>query len=114
MFFAGRPELELPPAPATRQLSALRWFVVLAFSTNVFLVLGILLLNAVHGLAWAVMLPMLIVPLSVLGVSFEIYSSERRRRDRDWWTASRVQSQHPALWHLYCAANVIDGGLPIQ
>ncbi len=114
MFFAGRPELKLPPAPETRLLRVLRWVVVLAALTNASLLLVTIVLNLVSHLPWLAMVPAFIIPVAFLGVAFEIYAAERRRHELAYWTAPRLEALCPSLWYLYRAANGPNDGPRLQ
>jgi hypothetical protein len=109
MYFAGRPELELPAAPDTQRLRILR---VTAFL--VWLLASLLeatwlaALHAYDPSPWILLYARLLtiaLSLAIAAAVRNIYCLHREAYERAWWTPERVRRHCPALWYLYCAGN---------
>jgi hypothetical protein len=108
MFFAGRPELALPPAPDTRVLALLRWMTAFLASATTVFSLGLGALIALEGQPWLAFMPLLLVPLLLVAGLFALFCDIRDRNEKHYWTPDRLRQLHPALWQLYCAGNPLS------
>lgn len=109
MFYHGRPELPLPPAPDTPLLS--KSFTCLVFTgsligththTHMLLTVGFGFTIAPAALAF---LPVSMICLYIWGFAFALWLSLRRDHEDRYWTPARVKQACPDIWLLYCAGN---------
>jgi hypothetical protein len=111
MYFAGRPELQLPPAPDTPRLRALRITAfVLWLLTTLLFALWLGTLYVYDPSSWT----LLYIRLLAIALSYAIaqglhsvYFLHREAYEKGYWTPERVRQHCPSLWYLYCAGNAL-------
>jgi hypothetical protein len=109
MFFAGRPELVLPPAPDTRAIIALRWLVVClasAVCTQVIWFFGVVMTEPRLFQSVLPLASIIVLPVILLGVCLLLSCLARNSAERRYWTPERLL-QKQSLWlRFYCDGNV--------
>jgi len=105
MFYAGLPELVLPPAPDTLWLRLCRLLLASSGSALFVLIAGLSALWLSHPESYALFLASAaaLVPFWIIAAS--AYLSLRQLHEERYWTAERVAQRCPAIWQLYTACN---------
>lgn len=111
MYFTGRPELELPPAPDTQRLRVLRALSFLVWLATTLLVAWQLAEVYVYGPSSSLLLCMGLLTIAMSLIIAQglraAYFLHLLAYEEAWWTHERVRQHCPSVWYLYCAGNAL-------
>lgn len=111
MYFADRPELELPPAPDTQRLRVLRLTAFLVWLIGTFLFASWLAALYAYDPSSSTLLYVrflaIALSLAIAQALHSVYFLHREAYDKAWWTHERVRLHCPSVWYLYCAGNTL-------